>query len=305
MENNTPIEELVHLYVDGAFNRRELMEKVSKYAGGWAAALAAMTALGVSTGSGVAQAQSLSCPADPKVPADATDITAQDVTYPGQASVLYGYLAYPNPLPATQQPGIIVIHENRGLVEHIRDVTRRCARAGFVALGVDLLSRQGGTGNFPDAVSQQQAYTQTNQFDRRVDLISSLDYLKHQPMCKFDSIGTVGFCAGGGNAWDFVLSIQELKAAVMFYGTPVPPVDLLSLIQTPVLANYAELDRSLSLSMAPIMTAMLTLQKTFSLRLYQGVGHAFNNDTGPAYNPAAACDAWAASIAWFNKFLRA
>jgi carboxymethylenebutenolidase len=304
MENNSPIEELVHLYVDGAFNRRELMEKVSKYAGGWAAALAAMTALGVSAEES-APAQSLSCPADPRVPENATDLQARSVTFAGEGGSLFGYLAYPNPVPATQQPGILVIHENRGLVEHIKDVTRRCARAGFVALGVDLLSRQGGTDSFPDATTQQQAYGRTTQFERRVDILSSLDYLKHQPMCKFDRIGTVGFCAGGGNVWDFVLAVEELKAAVVFYGTPVPPVDLLDLIQTPVLANYAELDRTLSLSMPNVITGMLTRQKKFSFRLYEGVGHAFNNDTGPAYNAAAACEAWSASLAWFNKFLRA
>ena len=305
MENNSPIEELVHLYVDGAFSRRELVEKVSKQAGGWAAALAAMTALGVTTAEVPAQAQVPGCPADPKVPENATDIQARSVTYAGEGGTLFGYLAYPNPLPTTQQPGVIVVHENRGLVEHIKDITRRCARAGFVALSVDLLSRQGGTDSFPDATAQQQAYSRTNQFDRRVDLISSLDYLKHQPMCRFDSIGAIGFCAGGGNVWDFTLSIQELKAASIFYGAPVPPVELLDLVQTPILANYAELDRNLSLSMANVYTGMLQRQKKFSFKLYEGAGHAFNNDTSPAYNAAAACEAWAASMAWFNKFLRA
>ena len=198
-----------------------------------------------------------------------------------------------------------MIHENRGLVEHIKDVTRRVARDGFVALGVDLLSRQGGTDQFTDPVSQMQAYSRTTQFERRSDLISSLDYVKHLDAVRFDRIGTVGFCAGGGNVWDFMLNMPELAAAVAYYGTPTPPLDQLDQIQTPVLANYAELDRALSIRMADVMTGMLTKQKTFAFRLYQGAGHAFNNDTGPNYNAAAACDAWAQTIAWFNKFLRA
>jgi carboxymethylenebutenolidase len=121
---------------------------------------------------------------------------------------------------------------------------------------------------------------------------------------RFDKIGAVGFCAGGGNVWDLTLILPELAAAVAFYGTPPPPLEYIDLIQTPVLANYAELDRTLSLQMPAVITAMLTKQKTFAFRLYQGVGHAFNNDTGPAYNAAAATDAWTQTLAWFNKFLR-
>lgn len=300
LDDKDPIEELVHLYVDGAFNRRELIERVSKYAGGLAAAAAALAALGV----GTAEAQTLTCPADVRVPEGTPGIQTRSVSYAGEGATLLGYLAYPDPTPLQQTPAVIVVHENRGLVEHIKDVTRRVARAGFVGLGVDLLSRQGGTGQFTDPTQQQQAYGRTTQFERRVDLISSLDYLKHLNFVRFDRIGTVGFCAGGGNVWDLVLVLPELAAAVTFYGTPPPPLEFLNLIQTPVLAIYAELDRTLSLRMPDVISGMLTMQKTFAFRLYEGVGHAFNNDTGPAYNAAAACDAWAQTIAWFNKFLR-
>jgi carboxymethylenebutenolidase len=292
------IEELVHLYVDGAFSRRELMERVSKYAGGVAAAAAALTSLGV----GTANAQTPT-PTGPQVPEGAPGILTRSVAYAGLGTSLFGYLAYPDPLPPAQLPAVIVIHENRGLVDHIKDVTRRVAVAGFVGLGIDLLSRQGGTDQFPDPVSQQQAYARTTVDERRSDMISSLDYLKHLNFVKFDKIGTVGFCAGGGNVWDLTLVLPELAAAVAFYGTPTPSLDLINLIQAPVLANYAELDRTLSLRMPDVMTAMLTQQKTFAFRLYQGVGHAFHNDTGPAYNAVAASDAWAQTIAWFRKFL--
>jgi carboxymethylenebutenolidase len=293
-----PVEELVHLYVDGAYSRRELMERVSKYAGGLAAAAAALTSLGVST------AEAETTITGPQVPEGAPGILTRSVTYAGDGVTLLGYLAIPDPLPSTQVPGVIVIHENRGLVDHIKDVTRRVAVAGFVGLGIDLLSRQGGTGQFTDPVQQQQAYGRTTLQERRSDMVSSLDYLKHLSYVRFDRIGTVGFCAGGGNVWDLVLILPELAGAVTFYGTPPPPLEFIDLIQTPVLANYAELDRTLSLRMPDVMTAMLTKQKTFAFRLYQGVGHAFHNDTGPAYDAAAGTDAWAQTIAWFNKFLR-
>ena len=146
LDNKNPIEELVHLYVDGAFSRRELMERVSKHAGGFAAAALALTALGV----GTADAQT-TCPADVRVPEGAPGIQTRTVSYAGESVTLLGYLAYPDPKP-TQSPAVIVIHENRGLVDHIKDVTRRVASAGFVALGVDLLSRQGGTDQFTDAM---------------------------------------------------------------------------------------------------------------------------------------------------------
>ena len=299
-QENNPVEELVHLYVDGAFSRRELVERVSKYTGGLALAAATLTNLGVST----AEAQT-GTPTDPKVPEGTPGIITNDVSYAGDGVTLLGYVAIPDPLPSEQLPGVMVIHENRGLVEHIRDVTRRVAVAGFAGLGIDLLSRQGGTGQFPDPVQQQQAYARTTQEERRSDMLSSIDYLKHLSYVRSDRIGTVGFCAGGGNAWDLTLILPELAAAVAFYGTPTPPLDSIDLIQTPVLANYAELDRALSLRMPDVMTAMLTKQKTFAFRLYQGVGHAFHNDTGPAYDAAAATDAWAQTLAWFNKFLRA
>ncbi len=296
-ETTGPIANLVHLYVDGAFSRRELIRRLTVHVGTAAAAVAVLDEFGVSE----AFAQS-SCPADVHVPVDAPDLISQNVSYPGDAGTLLGYLSRPKQLSSNVVPAIIVIHENRGLVDHIKDVTRRAARAGFVALGVDLLSRQGGTDQFKDPVDQQAAYGRTTQGERRSDLFASVDYLKHLPFVKFDRIGVVGFCAGGGNVWDLAVYLEELAAAVSFYGAP-PTDQQMDQIKAPVLGIYAELDRALTTRMAPTLTAMLMKQKTFGLNVYEGVGHAFHNDTGPAYNPAAACDAWARTLAWFQKFL--
>ena len=101
------------------------------------------------------------------------------------------------------------------------------------------------------------------------------------------------------------LGASDLNAAVIYYGTPVPPVDQLDSLQAPVLCHYAELDRALSTNVLPVASSLLSRQKTFGLNIWQGVGHAFNNDTGPAFNPTVACDAWARTIARFDKFLRA
>jgi carboxymethylenebutenolidase len=298
-ENEGPIDSLVHLYVDGAFNRRDLIRRVAKHTGSVAAALAVLRGYDV-----FAQA-STPCPANVQVPADAPDLIGQDVTYPGEAGDLFGYLAYPRNAGPDPLPGVIVIHENRGLVDYTKDVARRTAREGFVALAPDLLSRQGGTAQFTDPTQQAAAYGRTTVGERQADLISSLSYLKSLPNVIFDHIGAVGFCAGGGNLWNLIVNVKELRAAVPFYGTPVPTTDQVANLTTPVLAMYAELDRALTTQMAGVMTTMLAQQKTIGFVVYQGANHAFHNDTGAAYNAAAACDAWARAIAWFNKYLRA
>jgi carboxymethylenebutenolidase len=182
-------------------------------------------------------------------------------------------------------------------------VTRRMARAGFVALGVDLLSRQGGTARFPEPTQQSAAYGRTTTEERRADLISSFDYLKTY-VAEPVRIGAVGFCAGGGNVWDLMVNAQQFAAGVAFYGNPVPTDAQLEAINAPVLGIYAELDRALTLRTPGVITGMLNLQKTFGFHIYQGVRHAFHNDTGAAYDAAASCDAWARTIGWFNKFLR-
>lgn len=297
-EDESPIESLVHLWVDGAFSRRELVRRVAGHTGSAAAALAVLRGYDV-----FAQA-STPCPATVQVPADAPDLVTQDVTYPGEAGDIFGYVAYPRAAGTGLLPGVIVVHENRGLVDYVKDVTRRVARAGFIGLAPDLLSRLGGTAQFTDPTAQAAAYGQTTVAGRQADLISSLSYFKTLPNIVYDHIGAVGFCAGGGNLWNLALVVQELKAVVPFYGTPVPPLDAIANIASPVLAMYAELDRTLTSQMAPVMQTMLQQQKTFGFVVYQGANHAFHNDTGPAYNPDAACDAWARAMAWFNKYLR-
>jgi carboxymethylenebutenolidase len=297
-EDMSPIGQLVHLYVDGAFGRRELIERVAKLTGGMAAALVALG------GYDELNAQASPVPGGVRVSENDPDIEGRDVTYPGPAGAMFGYLVTPKRALETPQPGVIVIHENRGLVEHIRDVTRRVAKAGFVALGVDLLSRQGGTSQFTEPTQQTAAYGRTNQIDRRADLIASLDFLKRQEFTVIHNrIGVMGFCAGGANTWDMIANVTELGAAVPFYGAPPAEADI-ARIQTPVLAIYAETDRNLTRNMQTAANTLSMMNKVYGLRVYQGVGHAFHNDTGAQYNATAAQDAFAQTVAFFNTWLR-
>jgi carboxymethylenebutenolidase len=294
-----PVHELVHLYVDGAFDRRELFSRVTKLFGSGAAATAALG------GYSELMAQTPSaCPANVKVPVDAPDIVARDVEYSANGVKMLAHFAYPANVEG-KMPGVIIIHENQGLLEHHKDVARRAARAGFAAIAPDLLSRQGGAGSFADAAQRSAAYGRTQPIERREDLISGLDYLKFTPFVQHDRIGVVGFCAGGGHVWDLVVNLPELAAAVPFYANPVVAIADVARIQTPVMMINADRDRALTAGIAPVMTEMLARQKVFAVRVYEGAGHAFHNDTSPAYNAEAACAAWAETVAYLNKWLRA
>lgn len=297
-ETKNPIGQLVHLYVDGAFNRRELVKRVARRTGSVAAAMAALSGYEEMNAEEVPD----SVRARNRVALDNPEIEARDIEFSTPQGMLYAHLAHP--VGEGPHPGVIVIHENRGLVEHIKDVTRRVARAGFVGLGIDLLSRQGGTSQFTEPTQQTAAYGRTNQTDRRADILEAMKYLKSLSNVVSDRIGVTGFCAGGANTWDFVVNVPEVAAAVPFYGAP-PALEDLEKIRTPVLAIYAERDRALTLRLFPVATAMITQQRVFGMVVYEGVGHAFHNDTGAAYNGPAADDAWSRTLMFFDRHLRA
>ncbi len=308
-DRRSEIEELIHLYIDGAFDRRELVKRVSRYTGSAAAALAAIRALGAP------EPAAAQCPPEVRAPENAPDIEAEMVDYRGPGGSVFGYLARPREAPAgplrsrapvspPPRPGVVVIHENRGLNDHIKDVVRRVARAGYIGLGPDLISRLGGTQNFPDPQQATSALNRVGAAAQLEDLMAGVDYLKGLSSVRADRIGVVGFCLGGGLVWNLALNRSDLAAVVPFYGTPAPAVDQLSRLTAPVLAIYAETDRNLTARMPAVISGLLDLRKPFGLFVYEGVGHAFHNDTGAAYNAAAACDAWNRTLAFFDKYLR-
>jgi len=294
-DDRSHIEELAHLYVDGAFDRRELLHRVARVTGSIAAATAALAALDLDIH---AQERVAIAPAH-QVPEDARDLNVQNVEFPGEAGVIFAHLA--RPVRGRRHPGVLVIHENRGLNEHIRDVTRRTARAGFVGLGIDLLSRFGGTPADPEEALR--LYQQTTTAGRLSDMLSALTYLQSLRRVEGDALGAVGFCAGGGNVWNLALNTDALSAAVPFYGAPVPSPDALSALGTPVLAIYAELDRTLTRGVLPVVLRLEELQKPFGFHIYEGTRHAFHNDTGANYDPDAAKDAWRQTTAFLRKHL--
>src|SRR5436309_1865911 len=205
------IEDLIHLYIDGAFDRRELLKRVAAYTGSVAAAIAAVGPELIAQ-----TAPSAGTPANASVPEDASEVQWFWVDYPGEAGSLRGYFARPR-FETRRVPAVLVIHENRGLNDHIKDVTRRVARDGFVGFGVDLLSRVGGTETFSDPAAATQALNRMTVPERLADLRSGIEFLKIADFVRPDRIGTVGFCFGGGLVFALAFEVAELTAAVPYY----------------------------------------------------------------------------------------
>lgn len=291
-----PVSSLIHLYEDGALNRRELVTRLTRYTGSMAAAMAAIES------AGLAQTTTQACPAGVQVSATDPSVISQDLTIHGEGGPLYVYQSQPAGRSG-RRPAVIVVHENRGLNEHIRDVNRRVAKAGYIAIAVDLLSRQGGTSQFPDPERAGEAYGRTQPLERRQDLLSALMTIRDQSYVQGDRLGAVGFCAGGGNVFDLAVNTDLLSAAVVFYGAPLTATDQVPNMSAALLGIFAQLDRGVNGRIPPLVTALNDAQKTYSLHVYEGTNHAFHNDTGARYDAAAACDAWARTLAFFNRHL--
>jgi carboxymethylenebutenolidase len=227
-------------------------------------------------------------------------IIAVEIQFPANDTDITGYLSRPsNEIPA---PVILVCHENRGLTPHIQDVTRRFAKAGYVSLAVDLLSRQGGSavvgeGNVPGALGN------INPMQFVDDFKSSWQYLGEQPYADAVRVGMTGFCFGGGVTWQVAVNMPELLAAIPYYG-PHPVVSDVPKINAAVFAVYGELDSRINGGIPAIEEAMAANNKTYEMMIYPNANHAFNNDTGSRYAPEAAMDAWMRSLAWFEQFVR-
>jgi carboxymethylenebutenolidase len=227
-------------------------------------------------------------------------VRAEDVEFPGEDAQLAGYLARPS--AEGTFPAILLCHENRGLTDHIRDVARRLAKAGYVSLAVDLLSRQGGSAAVGEAdVPGVLANQPPEQF--AADFRAGWQFTGTLPVADAARLGMVGFCFGGGVTWLVATRMPELLAAVPFYG-PHPAVAEVPNIRAAVLAIYAGRDDRINQGIPAIEAAMRDHGKVYEKVVYPDVDHAFHNDTGSRYAPEAARDAWARTLAWFDRYVR-
>jgi carboxymethylenebutenolidase len=228
------------------------------------------------------------------------DIIAGELQFPAADTDIMGYLSRPsNENPA---PVILVCHENRGLTPHIQDVTRRYAKAGYVSLAVDLLSRQGGSASVGEG-SVPGALGNINPTQFVDDFKSGWQYLGGQSFAGAGKVGMTGFCFGGGVTWQVAVHMPELLAAIPYYG-PHPIASDVPMINAAVLAIYGEQDSRINSGIPAIEEAMTANNKIYEKMIYPNADHAFNNDTGSRYNPEAAQDSWARSLAWFDQYVR-
>lgn len=229
-------------------------------------------------------------------------VDGAEVTFTGDGFIIKGYLARPK--SEESLPGLIIIHENRGLTDHIRDVARRYANQGYAALAPDLLSRVGGTGQFATTDAAVAAIGTLSSEGVIQDLNSAFAYLKSLPSVKKDRIGVLGYCWGGGNSLLFATRNPELSAAVVYYGPNPARLDDVANIAAPLLGLYGAEDTRITVNVPVLADAMKKYDRSFEYRVYPGAAHAFFNDTGTRYNPEASRDAWQVTIAFLQKHLK-
>ena len=231
---------------------------------------------------------------------DDPDIEVSEVEIPGEDGTIEGYLTQPSgegPFAA-----ILLIHENRGLTEHIRDVARRFAKVGYVGLAPDMLSRTGGTAQFADESETTTAISELDQEGVISDMQSSVTWLEGQPYVQAGSIGGIGWCWGGGQAWRLATQEPRVGAVVSFYG-PNPPLEDVPNIQAAVLGIYGEEDTRITDQEPDLEEALADAGKTYEMIIFDDANHAFFNDTGERFNQEAAEEAWASTLGWFDEYL--
>ncbi|HEX7547695.1 MAG TPA: YghX family hydrolase [Candidatus Methylomirabilis sp.] len=276
-------------YVHGSISRRELLDGAARFAVGGLTAAAIVESLSPN----YAWAQ--------QIPKDDRRIRTEYATYPSPQG--YGSIRAYLVRPAETQgklPGVVVVHENRGLNPYIEDVTRRLGVAGFLALAPDALTSVGGYPGDDDKGRELQATLNPKKMIE--DFVAAAVYLKSNPACT-GKVGVVGFCYGGGVANTLAVRLPDLAAAVPFYGMQPAAADVAK-IKASLLIHYAEVDERINAGWPAYEAALKANRVMYTAYIYPGTNHGFHNDTTPRYDEAAATLAWNRTIAFLNKTLK-
>ena len=275
-------------YVHGTLSRRQFLDRA-----------AAFTLSGVSAATVLASLSPVYSLAE-QVPADDKSITTGYKQYssPRGAGVMSGYFVRPV-VAEHKLPGVVVVHENRGLNPYIEDVARRLAVAGFIAFAPDALTPLGGyPGNDDEGRALQK---QRDAGEMLEDFIAAVEYLQRHPDCT-GQVGAVGFCFGGGIVLRLAVRISNLGASVPFYGRHPTPEDA-ALIEAPLMLHHASLDERVNASWPDFEDALKNANRDYVGYMYDGANHGFHNDTTPRYDEAAAKLAWQRTIEHFSEHL--
>ena len=276
-------------YVHGAIDRRGFLDRAARFAAAGMTAAMLLDALNPR----FAEAQ--------QVAKDDKRLKTQYVDYesPQGTGKVRAYVARPSDATG-KLPGILVVHENRGLNPHIEDITRRLALGNFMAFAPDALTPLGGYPGGEDKA--RELFAKLDQAKAREDFVAAAAVLKARSDCT-GKIGVVGFCYGGGIAHMLATRLPDLAAAVPFYGTQ-PPVSDAVKVKAPLLVHHAENDERVNAGWPAYEAALKASNVTYSMYQYPGTQHGFNNDTTPRYDEAAAKLAGQRTLEFFNKNLR-
>jgi carboxymethylenebutenolidase len=281
---------LFDAYVHGALDRRGFLDKAAKYAVGGVTATMLLDSLNPR----FAQAQ--------QVAKDDARLKTEYVSFPSPqgTGTMKGYFARPAKA-AGKLPGVLVVHENRGLNPHIEDIARRLALDNFVAFAPDALTPLGG---YPAAGEDaaRELFGKLDQAKTREDMVAAAGFLKGHAEST-GRVGVVGFCYGGGIANFLATRVPDLGAAVPFYGGP-PATEEVARIKAPLLIHYAGVDERINAAWPAYEAALKAAGVNYTMHMYAGTQHGFNNDTTPRYDKAAATEAWTRTVAFFNTHLR-
>jgi len=276
-------------YVHGVIDRRGFLVGAANFAVGGVTAAMLLQELSPK----FAEAQ--------QVPADDKRLTTEMLEYdsPQGSGMMKGYLARPLNAKGKKVPGILVIHENRGLNPHIEDIARRLALDNFMAFAPDALTPLGG---YPgDEDKARELFQKLDQAKTLEDFVTAANMLRGRADCT-GKIGAVGFCYGGGIVNLLATRMPELRAGVPFYGTQPPAADVPK-IKAPLLIHYAENDERINAGWPAYETALKANKKKYKVFIYPRTQHGFNNDTTPRYDAAAAKLAWSRTVDFFKKNL--
>jgi carboxymethylenebutenolidase len=291
-EGGTPVnQDIINLYdrfTHGGMSRRDFLDRLVELAGSTAAAVALLPLLQ----NDYARAAI--------VAADDARLVAERTTYDSPKGKINGYLVRGKAMG--KRPAVVVIQENRGLNPHIEDVARRLAVEGYLAFAPDLLSVNGGTP--PEEDKARELHAKTEREDMIAAALAAVPFMqKHAEST--GKVGAVGFCFGGGVVNRMAAGSPDLAAGVPYYGAQVP-VEMVPAIRAPLLLHYAENDENINKGIAAYEAALKSNNKKYTIYIYPGTQHAFNNDTGTArYNKAAADLAWSRTFAFFAENLGA
>ena len=281
--------DLYNEYIHGDMPRRAFLQRLAGIAGSAAAASTLLAALEPNYAWGQQVAE------------DDQRLEAGYVEYPGREGGVRGYLARPRGAAAAL-PGVLVIHENRGLNAHIEDVARRAALAGYLALAPDGLTYAGGAPT--DQEAARDLFGRSDRGRITDDVIAGVPWLASRSDCS-GGVGAVGFCYGGGVALQCAAREPATAAAVCFYGRALGEDDV-ARVRAPLMMHYAGKDERINQGIPAFRTLLDSHEVPYSLHMYPGTGHGFHNDTSAArYAPEAAALAWRRTLAFFGDYLGA